>query len=155
MEFEKYYCPHLTKDDVLVLRFVLQSAALEPNKTQSPAFYSQCKKLVAKMNKLAGAIETIETLEPRAPRAPTFAEKLELDSPPSDNEIKHHIMKAIYFKEGIATYKDIWREVGSEIERMQDLGRLLQELVLEERILSVPGGLGFLPRLRREEEEIK
>ena len=48
--------------------------------------------------------------------------------------------------------KEIWKHVSNDLEKMSDLGTLLQNLVAAEKLQLVPGNKGFLPKRKIIEE---
>ena len=70
------------------------------------------------------------------------------------SDVSHKIVSLINLAEGVVTFKDIWKHVSSDLEKMSDLATLMQNLVAAEKIQSL-AGKGFLPKraLLREIED--
>lgn len=63
-----------------------------------------------------------------------------------NSDISHKIMQLINSADEIVTFKSIWKQVSSDLEKMTDLSTLLQNLASADKIQTVQGGLGFLPK---------
>ena len=61
-------------------------------------------------------------------------------------DVNHKIIQLADSTSSILTFKDIWRHVSNDLEKMQDLGTILQNLVAAEKLQVVPGNKGFLPK---------
>lgn len=63
-----------------------------------------------------------------------------------NSDISHKVLSIIEGWPGVIKWKDIWAHVHSDLEKMGDLSALLQNLLAADKIQSVPGGEGFLPK---------
>lgn len=61
-------------------------------------------------------------------------------------DVNHKIVQLADSTHSILTFKEIWRHVSNDLEKMQDLGTILQNLVAAEKLQVVPGNKGFLPK---------
>jgi hypothetical protein len=61
------------------------------------------------------------------------------------SDTSHKVVQIILSASGISRFKDIWKHVNNDLEKMTDLATLLQNLVAADKIQQVEGG-GFLPR---------
>lgn len=61
-------------------------------------------------------------------------------------DVNHKIIQLADSTSSILTFKEIWRHVSNDLEKMQDLGVILQNLVAAEKLQVVPGNKGFLPK---------
>ena len=61
-------------------------------------------------------------------------------------DVNHKIIQLADSTSVILTFKEIWRHVSNDLEKMQDLGIILQNLVAAEKLQVVPGNKGFLPK---------
>ena len=61
------------------------------------------------------------------------------------SDVSHKIMQLAEATHDILTLKEIWKHVRQDLEKMSDLGQLLQNLVSAEKLQAVKGGAGFLP----------
>lgn len=64
------------------------------------------------------------------------------------SETMQKIMNIINNAEGIVTFNDIWRHCTGDLERMADLGTIIQNLLAAGKIQSLPDGRGLLPNKR-------
>lgn len=64
------------------------------------------------------------------------------------SDVSHKIISLAETTHEILTFKEIWRHVSNDLEKMQDLSTLLQNLVAADKLQAVPGGKGFLPKKR-------
>mgnify|MGYP004417314662 CR=1 FL=1 len=62
------------------------------------------------------------------------------------SDVSHKIIQLAEGTHQILTFKEIWRHVSNDLEKMADLGTLLQNLVAAEKLQLVPGNKGFLPK---------
>jgi hypothetical protein len=62
------------------------------------------------------------------------------------SDVSHKIIQLAEATHTILTFKEIWKHVSNDLEKMADLGTLLQNLVAAEKLQLVPGNKGFLPR---------
>lgn len=62
--------------------------------------------------------------------------------------VSHKVIQAIYENHGPMKFKDIWPHVQPDLENMQQLATILQNLVEAQKLQSVPGGHGYLPKRR-------
>jgi len=62
------------------------------------------------------------------------------------SDVAHKIIQLAESTHSILTFKEIWKHVANDLEKMSDLAVLLQNLVAAEKLQAVPGGLGFLPK---------
>jgi Protein of unknown function (DUF3987) len=63
-----------------------------------------------------------------------------------NSDVLHKIVSLVAAAEGLVTFKDIWKHVSSDLEKMTDLSTLLQNLIAADKIQSI-AGKGFLPRV--------
>ena len=63
-----------------------------------------------------------------------------------NSDVSHKIIQLAESHNGILTFKEIWRHVSNDLEKMADLATLLQNLCAAEKLQTVPGGKGFLPK---------
>lgn len=62
------------------------------------------------------------------------------------SDVSHKIIQLAEATHTILTFKEIWKHVSNDLEKMSDLGTLLQNLVAAEKLQLVPGNKGFLPK---------
>ena len=62
------------------------------------------------------------------------------------SDVTHKIVQLLDSTSRVLTYKEIWKHVSSDLEKMSDLSTLLQNLATADKIQLVPGGSGFLPK---------
>lgn len=60
-------------------------------------------------------------------------------------DVANKVVQIIENRGGIVTQKEIWKLVNNDLEKIQDLGYILQNLVSAEKIQKVTGDIGFLP----------
>lgn len=65
-----------------------------------------------------------------------------------NSDISHKIITLANAADTILTFKEIWRHVSSDLERMSDLATMLQNLCAADKLQQVNGGAGFLPKRR-------
>jgi uncharacterized protein DUF3987 len=63
-----------------------------------------------------------------------------------DSDITHRIVQLIDSAGDVVSFKQLWKLVCNDLAKPADLSVLLQNLVGAEKIQSVPGGIGFLPK---------
>lgn len=63
------------------------------------------------------------------------------------SDISHKIIQLVERDFVVLSFKDIWKHVSSDLEKMQDLTTLLQNLVAAEKLQSIPGK-GFVANRR-------
>jgi hypothetical protein len=68
------------------------------------------------------------------------------------SDVSHKIIQLAESTHSILTFKEIWKHVSNDLEKMSDLGTLLQNLVAAEKLQLVPGNKGFLPKRKILEE---
>jgi hypothetical protein len=61
------------------------------------------------------------------------------------SDTSHKVVQIILSAPGVSKFKDIWKHVNNDLEKMTDLATLLQNLVAADKIQQVEGG-GFLPK---------
>jgi hypothetical protein len=61
------------------------------------------------------------------------------------SDTSHKVVQIILASSGVSKFKDIWKHVNNDLEKMTDLATLLQNLVAADKIQQVEGG-GFLPK---------
>jgi len=63
-----------------------------------------------------------------------------------NSDISHRVITLLEAADGLMTFKDIWKHVSSDLEKMQDLATMIQNLVSADKIQSVKVGdqSGFL-----------
>ena len=59
------------------------------------------------------------------------------------SDVSHKIISLIEREYAVVSFKEIWKHVTNDLEKMQDLTTLLQNLVAAEKLQSIPGK-GFL-----------
>lgn len=62
-----------------------------------------------------------------------------------NSDVAHKVLQIIYNAEGVVKAKDIWKHISSDLEKFADLGPILENLCLAEKIQRAPEGRGFLP----------
>lgn len=68
------------------------------------------------------------------------------------SDVSHKIIQLVERTFEVVSFKDIWKHVSNDLEKMQDLTTLLQNLVAAEKLQSIPGK-GFLAHRRIVDEE--
>lgn len=63
-----------------------------------------------------------------------------------NSDVSHKIVQLAEGHHGILSFKEIWRHVSNDLEKMADLATLLQNLCAADKLQTVPGGKGFLPK---------
>lgn len=63
------------------------------------------------------------------------------------SDVAHKIVSVIEREDKVVTFKDIWKHVSSDLEKMGDLATLLQNLVTADKIQSIPNK-GFFAKRR-------
>ena len=63
-----------------------------------------------------------------------------------NSDVSHKIVQLAEGASHILTFKEIWRHVNNDLEKMADLATLLQNLCAADKLQTVPGGKGFLPK---------
>ena len=63
-----------------------------------------------------------------------------------NSDVTHKIVQLLDSTSRVLTYKEIWKHVSNDLEKMADLSTLLQNLATADKIQLVPGGQGFLPK---------
>jgi hypothetical protein len=61
------------------------------------------------------------------------------------SDVSHKIIQLAESTHSILTFKEIWKHVSNDLEKMSDLATLVQNLCAAEKLQAVPGGKGFLP----------
>lgn len=61
-------------------------------------------------------------------------------------DVSHKIIQLAEGMNEVLTFKEMWKHVSNDLEKMSDLSTLVQNLVGAEKLIAVPGGAGFLPR---------
>lgn len=69
-----------------------------------------------------------------------------------NSDVSHKVAQVIYNSEGITTAKEIWQQVHSDLEKFSDLGPILENLCMADKIQRAPEGKGFLPKRKVIEE---
>lgn len=70
------------------------------------------------------------------------------------SDVSHKILTLIESATGPVNFKDIWRHVNQDLEKVADLGTLLSNLAQADKIQAVPGmGSCFLPKKKLLAEE--
>ena len=69
-----------------------------------------------------------------------------------NSDVSHKVLQVIYAAHGIASAKEIWQHVHSDLDKFSDLGPILENLCMAEKIQRAPEGKGFLPKRRVIEE---
>jgi hypothetical protein len=62
------------------------------------------------------------------------------------SDVSHKIVQFLEANHGIVEFKQIWKQVANDLEKQSDLATLLQNLLTADKIQTVKGGLGFLPK---------
>lgn len=65
-----------------------------------------------------------------------------------NSDVTHKVLQVISGFEGVATFKDIWCHVHSDLEKMGQLQEILVNLHAADKIQSVPDLNGYLPKRR-------
>jgi hypothetical protein len=69
------------------------------------------------------------------------------------SDTSHKILQIILSAPGIVKFKDIWKHVNTDLEKMTDLATLIQNLVAADKIQQIGGdNPGFLPKRKVMEE---
>ena len=63
------------------------------------------------------------------------------------SDVSHKIVSLVEKEFAVVSFKEIWKHVSNDLEKMQDLTTLLQNLVAAEKLQSIPGK-GFLANRR-------
>ena len=63
------------------------------------------------------------------------------------SDVSHKIVSLVEREYAVVSFKEIWKHVSNDLEKMQDLTTLLQNLVAAEKLQSIPGK-GFLANRR-------
>jgi Protein of unknown function (DUF3987) len=69
------------------------------------------------------------------------------------SDVSHKIISLVEKDYTVVSFKDIWKHVNNDLEKMTDLSTLLQNLVAAEKLQSIPGQ-GFLARRKIVDEEL-
>lgn len=69
------------------------------------------------------------------------------------SDVSHKIVSLIEREYQIVSFKEIWKHVSNDLEKMQDLTTLLQNLVAADKLQNIPGK-GFLANRRIVDESI-
>lgn len=64
------------------------------------------------------------------------------------SDVSNKIVQLAEDASTIITFKDIWRHVANDLDKMNDLGTLIQNLVQADKLQIVQGGAGYLPKKR-------
>lgn len=64
------------------------------------------------------------------------------------SNVSNRIVQFLESSDSIVSFKEIWKNVSSDLEKQQDLVTVLQNLIAADKIQQVPGGKGFLPKRR-------
>ena len=62
------------------------------------------------------------------------------------SDVSHKIIQLAESTYSILTFKEIWKHVSNDLEKMTDLSVLLQNLCAADKLQAVPGGKGFLAK---------
>lgn len=62
------------------------------------------------------------------------------------SDVTHKIVQLLDSTHRVLTFKEIWKYVSSDLEKMSDLSTLLHNLATADKIQFVSGGQGFLPK---------
>jgi hypothetical protein len=68
------------------------------------------------------------------------------------SDVSHKIIQLVERDYAIVSFKEIWKEVNQDLEKMTDLSTLLQNLVAADKLQSIPGK-GFVANRRVMKEE--
>ena len=63
------------------------------------------------------------------------------------SDVSHKIISLVERNWEVVTFKDIWKHISNDLEKMTDLTTILQNLVAAEKLQSIPGQ-GFLAKRR-------
>lgn len=63
-----------------------------------------------------------------------------------NSNVAHKVMQVIYNAPGITTAKEIWKAVASDLEKLSDLGPILEGLRTADKIQVAPENAGYLPK---------
>jgi len=69
------------------------------------------------------------------------------------SDVSHKIISLVEKEYSIVSFKEIWKHVTNDLEKMQDLTTLLQNLVAAEKLQSIPGK-GFLAHRKIVDENV-
>ena len=69
------------------------------------------------------------------------------------SDVSHKIISLVEREYSVVSFKEIWKHVTNDLEKMQDLTTLLQNLVAAEKLQSIPGK-GFLAHRKIVDEEV-
>ena len=69
------------------------------------------------------------------------------------SDVSHKIISLVEKEYSIVSFKEIWKHVTNDLEKMQDLTTLLQNLVAAEKLQSIPGK-GFLAHRKVVDENV-
>ena len=69
------------------------------------------------------------------------------------SDVSHKIISLVEREYSVVSFKEIWKHVTNDLEKMQDLTTLLQNLVAAEKLQSIPGK-GFLAHRKVVDEEV-
>jgi Protein of unknown function (DUF3987) len=62
-----------------------------------------------------------------------------------NSDVSHKLIQLAESHQGILTFKEAWKHLSNDLEKMTDLATIIQNLVAAEKLQAVPGGKGFLP----------
>lgn len=61
-------------------------------------------------------------------------------------EVAHKVLELLHTEDKVWKFKTIWAAVANDLDKMADLATLLQNMVVADKIIQVPGGAGFLAK---------
>jgi hypothetical protein len=62
------------------------------------------------------------------------------------SDILQKVMSIINSAETVVTFKDIWKHMTGDLDKMSDLSVIIQNLLAAGKIQQLPGGAGLLPK---------
>lgn len=66
------------------------------------------------------------------------------------SDVTHKIVTVLENSNSVMSFKEIWKHVSSDLEKMTSLAEMLQGLVTADKIQAVPGGSGFVAKRRKQ-----
>lgn len=71
------------------------------------------------------------------------------------SDVTHKILTVVESHNKIMSFKELWKHVSSDLDKMSDLATLIQNLVTADKLQQAPEGKGFLPKKKiiREQDD--
>jgi hypothetical protein len=69
------------------------------------------------------------------------------------SDVSHKIVALVEKSYSVVSFKEIWKHVNNDLEKMQDLSTILQNLVAAEKLQNIPEK-GFLANRRIVDEDM-